>query len=638
MKHLKLLLFFITAITFANTDKETPTTVKEVTVYLSGAQIERTANVKLPIGTTEFVFNKLSSNIQESSIQISGLKNASILSINFGINYLNKKDKSQEVKSIQKRIKALYDDVQAEDHLISGYNEELHLITHNRALGNTTQVVSLEKLQKFAAYYRTRTTEIKSKIYTSQKIKNDLNAKVSDLRKQLNEISADEKVQTGEIKIKLNTDVATDLKLSISYNVTNAGWFPIYDIKADKINAPIQLIYKAHVYQSTGNDWNNVKLTLSTSDPNTNNIKPDVNPKYLNFISAHSNLYGSRATKRYNYKYNPLVKTVSGVVTSNEDGLGLPGVNIIEKGTSNGVQTDFDGKYSIRTNGGKALVYSFISMKTETLPIHSSIMNVTMESDLSALDEVVISAYKAESKTASSGYVNRVQDMMDKDFDNQPYIEPIDYTSNGDIIEEGITNTRFEIKKAYTIPSNSDVTVIEIENYNVPATYSYFAAPVLNENVFLTAKIKDWEQYNLLPAEANVYFEGSYSGKTNINPQSTTEELTISLGVDPNVVVKREQPTDFKKNAFIGSNKIISKSYEIELKNNKSTAIDLVLYDRIPMSQNKDIKIDDIETGTSEYDDKKGILKWKVNLDAKAKETYRFSYTVKYPKYKRVNL
>jgi hypothetical protein len=74
------------------------------------------------------------------------------------------------------------------------------------------------------------------------------------------------------------------------------------------------------------------------------------------------------------------------------------------------------------------------------------------------------------------------------------------------------------------------------------------------------------------------------------------------------------------------------------LKNNKSTTIDLVLFDRIPISQNKDIKIDDIETSTSNYDDKKGILKWILKLDPNVKKTYKFSYSVKYPKYKRVNL
>ncbi|MCD2258961.1 DUF4139 domain-containing protein [Psychroserpens luteolus] len=723
MKQLVLFLFLISTLSFANTEKGTPSKLKKVTVYLSGAQIERTADLILPVGTTQFVFDKLSPNIQESSIQVSGLDNATILSINYGINYLSKQDRSEDVERIQNEIKVIYDDVQAQDHLIAGYSEEIYLITQNRVLGNTNEVVSLEKLKTFATYYRTRTTEIKAKIYASQKLKRELNAQISDLKKQLNELNVDDKIQTGEIKIKLNSDIKTELKLRITYNVSNAGWFPIYDIKAEKINEPIQLVYKAHVYQNTGNDWDNVKLTLSTSDPNTNNVKPDVNPKYLNFISANSNYRSNRATKNYNYKYNPLVKTVSGVVTSSDDGLPLPGTTVMEKGTTNGTQTDFDGKYSIKTQGGQELVYSFVGMKTESLPIHSSIMNVVMDTDASALEEVVIVGYGGKNTAATkrvsaetienrpnAGFVQTLSGQLPSlnitsnsgqpdanayvqlrgvasvDKNVQPLfivdgvpvnafrfrgLNPNDiasvevlkdegatsiygnraangvivvetkkgnYTSNGDVIEEGITNTRFEINKSYTIPSDGDVTVIEIEDYEVPATYAYFAAPVLNENVFLTAKIDDWEQYNLLPAEANVYFEGSYSGKTNINPQSTTEELTISLGVDPNVVVKRTQPTDFKKNAFIGSNKIISKHYDIELKNNKSSAIDLILYDRIPISQNKEIKIDDIETGNSEYDDKKGILKWTVNMPANNKETFSFSYIIKYPKYKRVNL
>jgi len=721
MKQFTFLLFFVTALCFSNSDNKpknnTPSTLKEVTVYLSGAQIERVANISLVKGTTEFVFNKLSPNIQESSIQISGLKSASILSVNFGINYLSKQDTSGEVADIQKQIKNLNDKHISQDNIIVGYNEELYLIQQNRTLGNTTEVVSLEKLQKFSAYFRTRITEIKEKIQESTNIKNKISAQVSDLRKQLNELNVDEKVQTGEIKIKLNTEITTDLDLIIKYNVSEAGWFPIYDIKAEKINKPIQLAYKAHVYQNTGNDWDNIKLTLSTSDPNTNNVKPNMNPKYLNFISKYTNYNSNRATKTYNYKYNPLVKTVSGVVTSSSDGLPLPGVNIIEKGTSNGTQTDFDGNYSLKTASGKDLQYSFVGMQSETLPIHSSIMNVTMLEDLNTLESVVVTGYSgstSRSKIASDVSTISIDELLQGQAagvnistgSGQPGqsatvllrgrsslngdIEPLfiidgvpvdqddfgelnqnmiasmevlkdaqatsiygnrgaggvilittkdgEYTSNENYIEQGITNTRFEIKKTYTIPTNGDVTVIEIETYEVPATYAYFAAPVLNENVFLTAEIENWEQYNLLPAEANVYFEGSYSGKTNINPQKTTEKLTISLGVDPNVVIKRTQPQDFKKNAFIGSNRIIAKHYEIELKNNKSSAIDLVLYDRIPISQNKDIKIDDIETGASKYDKKKGILKWTLKLDANVKKTFKFSYSVKYPKNKRVDL
>ncbi|MCB0445909.1 MAG: mucoidy inhibitor MuiA family protein, partial [Gelidibacter sp.] len=521
-------------------------------------------------------------------------------------------------------------------------------------------------------------------------------------QKQLAELNVNDKVQTGEIKIKLNASTATTLDIIIKYNVINAGWFPIYDLKADKINAPLQLAYKAHVYQSTGKKWENVKLTLSTSDPNTNNLKPEVNTKHLNFIS-HNTYYNNNATKSYNYKYNPMVQTVSGIVTAN-DGSPLPGVNVIEKGTTNGVQTDFDGNYTLKISTGNELVYSFIGMKSESLPIHSSIMNVSLDEDVAMLDEVVVMAYGSQKRTAMTSSVTEVKsESIDrllqgkvagvqirgmaniKSKDNPLYVvdgnilngyevgnlNPDDimsvdilkdatsaalygnranngvvvittkkgeYTSKGDVIEQGITNTRFEIKKPYTIPSDGDVTVIEIENYSVPATYAYFAAPVLNENVFLTAKIGNWEQYNLLPAEANVYFEGSYSGKTNINPMATTDSLTVSLGVDPNVVIKRTELNDFKKNQYIGSNKIINKKYELELKNNKQTNIDLVLFDRIPISQNRDIKVEDIETGNANYDSEKGIMEWKVNLKPNDKSTYSFSYSIKYPKYKRVNL
>jgi len=703
MKTLKLLLLVL-SLQWINAQQ--PSKIKDVTVYLDGAEITRSSDVNLGTGTTEFTFNGLSPNIQESSIQISGLKKASILSINYGINYLSKQKRSDSITSLQNELKDLDAKVQYQYDLIAGYNEELSLIQSNKRLGNETEVVSLEKLKSFATYYRTRITELRIDVNTSNKGIQDHQKTQIDIRKQLAEFNVDEKVQTGEITIKLNSEIATKLDLKISYNISNAGWFPIYDLKAEKINSPINLEYKAHVYQNSGCDWDDVKLVLSTRDPNTNNEKPIVNPKYLNFISAYSNYKSQRATRHYNYKYNPLVKTVSGVVTSSSDGLPLPGASVIIKGTSHGAQTDFDGRYTLNTESGNTLTYSYVGMNTEELPIHSSIMNVTLD-DGATLDEVVVVGYGTTTKNAyadtativksedivsglygsASGVTIRGASTLNSKSNllyivdgipvkpnaaskiNPDSIESIEIlkgnqatgiygnrASNGVIVintrntsqrktndlgvvvETGITNTRFEIDKTYSIPSDGDVTVIEIDKFSVPATYDYFAAPLLNENVFLTAQIGNWAQYNLLPAEANVYFEGSYSGKTNINPGATTDSLTISLGVDPNIIVKRKQLNDFKKSTFIGSNKVVYKGFEIEIKNNKQSNIKLSLYDRIPKSQNKAIKLDDIETGTSSYDKEKGVLKWELNLKPGETDKVKHSYVVKYPKEKRVNL
>ncbi len=678
MKKLVFVLLLLPTILFAK--EKVPTTIKKVTVYLDGAQITRHVTLELPIGTTQFTFDKLSPYVQESSIQVSGLEQASILSINYAVNYISKQSMPKDIETLHNKIKALQDQIQFENNLVLGYKEELSVIQTNRRLGNDSQIVNFEKLQQFATYYRKRITQISTEIYQSQKKKKTFQIKVNDIKKQLVELNANKKVQTGEITIKLNTTISRKLNLILKYNVSNAGWFPIYDLKAEKINTPIQLAYKAHVYQTTGSNWDNIKLTLSTSDPNTNNIKPDVIPKYLNFISRYSNYKSNRATRNYNFKYNPLVQTISGIVTD-ESGP-LPGVSITIKGTTIGTETDFDGKYTLKTNGGKELQFSFVGMQTETLPIHSSIMNVSLNSDHNLLEEVVVTGYATNSLAGSvSGVTIRGQSsknenslyiidgvpMDESTFNNlnEDDIETIEVlkrseassiygsrgrngvviittkgstAAHGDNIEQGITNTRFEIKKKYSIPTDGDVTVIEIENYAIPASYAYFAAPVLNENVFLTAKIGNWEQYNLLPAEANIYFEGSYSGKTNINPHTTTDSLTVSLGVDPNITVKRNQLNNYKKKAFIGNNRILNKAYEIEIKNTKNSAIDLILLDRIPISQNRSIKVEAIETGIADYNRKNGLLKWKIKLPSGKSKKHIFSYTLKYPKYKKINL
>ncbi|TXG39650.1 DUF4139 domain-containing protein [Seonamhaeicola maritimus] len=641
MKKLLFLLVFSTTLTFANAfTNPTQSSITKVTVYVNGAQITRSAKVSLSSGTTEFTFDKLSPKIQEGSIQISGLNQASILSINYGINYINKQDRSENVTAFHNKIDGLNYAIQVEENLIAGFEEELKLIEGNRRLGNENQVVSLEKLQQFTAYYRKRVTEIKGQIFKSIKKKHLLNKEIKEINQQLTELNVDDKIQTGEIKVKLNSEISQQLHLIIKYNVTNAGWFPVYDLKADKINTPLQLNYKAHIYQKTGNNWDNINLILSTGDPNTNNLKPDLKPKYLNFISRYSNYNSGSTTKNYNYKYNPFIQSVSGVITDNT-GLPLPGANVLVKGTSNGVVTDFDGQFSINTNGGKELEITFLGYNPETIPIHSSNINLSLQESVEMLEEVVVVGYGTKKKKDITGSVSSIDfgENSPRSYSSSNYKRKEEVKTNyGDVIEQGITNQRFEIKKVYSIPSDGDLTVINIDAYKVPASYSYFSAPIINENVFLTAKIGDWEQYNLLPGEANIYFEGSFSGKTNINPQATTDSLTVSLGVDPNVVVKRTTLNNFKKTASIGSSKTLNKAFEIEVKNNKSSTVNLILMDRIPVSQNKDIKIDDIDSGSSEYDTKKGILKWDLKLPSHTSEKFKLSYSVKYPKYKRVNL
>ncbi|WP_299215235.1 mucoidy inhibitor MuiA family protein, partial [uncultured Dokdonia sp.] len=312
-------------------EKKADSEISRVTVYLNGAQVERNSSVLVEDGTTTFIFENLSNTIDENSIQVSGLGEASILSINYGIDFLTKQKNTEAVEALQKEKKDVEFSIKKLNNRIIGLQKEEEVISLNQKLGSTTQEVSLEKVKALATYYRQRVTEIKNEILDAERKRYDLQLKNQDLTKQFNELNITEEKSTGKITLKINSERPATLPLVLKYNVANAGWYPIYDLKAKTINTPLDLAYKAHVFQTTGTSWEDVSLIISTGDPNTNNIKPEVNTKYLQFVN---NYYrnSSRSTSSYSYKYNPTVRKVTGIVQDSNGPIAY--VNILIKGTS----------------------------------------------------------------------------------------------------------------------------------------------------------------------------------------------------------------------------------------------------------------------------------------------------------------
>ncbi|HPE82576.1 MAG TPA: mucoidy inhibitor MuiA family protein [Aequorivita sp.] len=636
MKNLLLLYFLMPLSIFANSEKPTTSKIEKVTVYLEGASIERTSSINLISGENTFVFNNLSPDIDENSIQVSGLGDASIISIVFNIDFLEKKETSQEYKSLENLLKTFQQQKNQIENEITGYNEELQLLQKNQRINSDATNLTVEMIKEMSVYYRNRVTEIKNEIFKQQLLLSELSKSISAHQSELLKLDDSKKEQRGEITLKLNNQKPANLVLKLKYNIKNAGWFPLYDIRATNTSSPIEFSYKANVYQQSGTDWENVNVVLSTGDPNTNNIKPKLFPKYLNF---NNRSYASRTPVRNtSRKYNPTIHKVSGTVYD-DTGLPLPGVNVIIAGTSQGTQTDFDGNYAIDVQGYRELTYSYVGFETEKLPIYASTMNVSMIAG-SALEEVVVTGYSSPISEKSDWLANRAKGIVTSYDPSTSYSEAENLQQDNSIMikESGLTTTRFEIREKYTIKSNAEITVIAVDEFELPALFQHYAAPELNENVFLTATIKNWEKFDFLAGEANIYFEGNYAGKSFIDPQATADTLNLSLGMDPNIIVKREKLENFKSKSFLGGTRIVAKGYTIEVKNNKKTPITLVLEDRIPISENKEIKVEDVETGLSEYNDKTGIMRWKLQLPPNATDKKEFTYTVKYPKYKKVYL
>lgn len=198
-------------------------------------------------------------------------------------------------------------------------------------------------------------------------------------------------------------------------------------------------------------------------------------------------------------------------------------------------------------------------------------------------------------------------------------------------INETQMAVEFSAEMNYTIPSDNKHHSIALREYNLPAEFEYYAAPKLVSDAFLVAYISDWKELNLLPGQANIYFENSYVGQSVINPFTTDKELTLSLGRDKNIVIERKLLKDYTEDKFLSSDVERQFAYEIKIKNNKKSSVKLIVEEQYPISQNEDITVNLIKDGGAEINKAKGILKWTLNLNPSQDVSKQFVFSVRYP-------
>jgi len=438
------------------------------------------------------------------------------------------------LKSLKDSVELLQKQVQLEQSQKEILNKEEQMLMSNQKIGGTNQNLTVVELKAMADFYRSRLTEIVStRMKEDDKIKR-LNELLVKLQQQINSQNEMYQRNTSEIVISLSADAPTSADFEISYVVGNAGWVPQYDIRAVNTKSPLQLSYKANVFQSTGEEWKNVKLKLSTANPSESGLKPELIAWYLDFYQPA--------------QLQEVVTTRSARKKTNAPAMAMA--------------QDAEGELQ-----GKA----------------AGIM---------------------------VDYVSTLQTSL---------------------------NTEFDISLPYTVASSNKPTLVDIRNYELKADYNYSAAPKLDKDAFLLAKARGWEELSLLPGEANIFFESTYTGKSFIDPNNIKDTLSLSLGRDKRIVVKREKQKELTSRKFIGTNQKETFAWEVSIRNTKAEAIKISLEDQIPVSQNSQIEVTATDLGGAKYNKDIGKLLWELNLQPNETKKIVFKYEVKYPKDKQVN-
>lgn len=287
----------MTAISQNDFTQKVTSPINAAIVYLYGAEVSHTQQVNLNAGRNNIVFTGLSSKLVSKSIQVNVNGNVAILSISDAVNYMANQKESSRIKQLKDSASLVGDALKVVNYEIDAYTTEKNMLLKNQAIGGNEKGVAVAELKLAADFYRSRIKEINAELFKLEKKQAQLDEVNIKISQQLYELNARNTQPTAEISILLNSPVKTTAVIDLKYVVLDAGWAPSYDLRAEDINQPIELKYRAKVFNNTGIDWNDIKIKLSTADPSKSASKPEMNPWRVDYIAAASNFYKSNYGK-----------------------------------------------------------------------------------------------------------------------------------------------------------------------------------------------------------------------------------------------------------------------------------------------------------------------------------------------------
>jgi len=223
---------------------------------------------------------------------------------------------------------------------------------------------------------------------------------------------------------------------------------------------------------------------------------------------------------------------------------------------------------------------------------------------------------------------------MDDEAEEEPALSANQFTN----VVQQLISAEFKIDLPYNITSNGQKHMVLVQNSELQTNFKYYSVPKMDQNVYLVAQMLKVDELQLIPSKANIFFDGSYIGETYIDPTNMNDTLHLSLGKDPNIQIKRRLLSSKCKEKVIGDKIEKLLAYTIEVKNLKSSSIELVIQDQIPITTNTDIEIDKINIGKAKRKERSGLIEWNLTLKPKESKTFDFDFRIKYDKSKRINI
>ncbi len=640
-----VLTFLITSLSFANEIKLT-SQIDEVTVFLQGAQINRSGSATIPAGTSDVIFNGISPLLKRESLQAGTKANISILSVHYETKTTEKAQNKEELVLLEKsqlekqealnRLYVKLEVVRTRETMI------VNLVNYS----NEHPTATIDDVVKAEQIIATKLEAIKLERLQVEKQIEELNREVNQLNQKIASMGAIYESIEPRIVIKVKSESEVKAKFTVSYFVSNARWYPSYNLNVKNLDEPLVIDYQANISQQTGEDWTDVKLTLSTTDPNLSGQKPILTPWYIVL-----NQMNQRPNDSNQNRYTPnQVNNVSGRITD-QYGEPLPFAMVRVEGSTIGTSTDLDGFYTLNIpQGQNQISVSYIGYNPVTIYVTSSTHNIVLAEKPLMLEEVMVvegmdseeynNVDEVRTQNISLNYTtaevmttSKIREKKSEGLKtNKPALYSPTYSAPVDMSRSvNVVSAEFDIEEKYSIPSDQKNYNVKIDEIDKKVFYQYYCAPRFNTDVFLTAQMTDWESLNLLEGQANIFFEGTFVGTSLLDAKFVGDTLDISLGRDKRIVVDRVKEKEFSKYKIVGNEASKSVKWVISVKNNKEVPINLILEDQFPLTNDSQIQIESDEVQNGVVDEKTGIITWDLKLAGGKMSEVSFKYKVTYP-------
>jgi uncharacterized protein (TIGR02231 family) len=522
--------------------------ISQVTVYTQGALINRQATLKLSAGEQKVVFADIIPVIDEDSLRVSGQGSAQVKILGASL----KKEFLKE--SPAERVKQLQDEIQQVNDEIKRLNDTKLVLADKKAFLDSVRLFSKDQLPKDMVTKMPPAAELESTLkFLDTKLRDnykeivdtelsirEAQKKLNALERELSSVSGYDRKQKVSIVVDVEVIKPGSLDLKVAYRVPAASWYPLYDARADFTKSQVELVSFGMVKQSSGDEWQDVEMLLSTAQVNVSGTMPEVESWFIRPYVPREVYKASRGAAPAKMQMSMM---------------------------------DTDAMYSL---GGVA---------EETV----------------LKQEAVYSYAQTESKGVSVVY---------------------------------------KLSRPATLKSDGSEYKLPISGQDLKANFEYSAYPKLSPYAYLVSKVTNAKDQQLLGGRVNIFLEGDFVGQGNIKTTGPNEEFDLYLGVDENVKIKRElleKKTDDVIIANIPSpNRKITYKFKVTVENYKSKKIKVNLFEAIPVSENEKIKVNivnaNIQPKDKEWKNKKGIWRWELELEPKAKSEIFYSYSVECPR------